>query len=207
MNVSAINCSPIKPQVSFGDADVDKAKKVLSLSRDLDDSFAKKDEEGNNIKSPLHTAISVGGAVASMFALGLGIGKLGYRANAKFGLVQKGKNAIGKVSNFVKNKAPKLHIKAPVIKEGSFINKAKNVADDAVKYVKSTTGKLVEKHGAEKVFATGTGLAAVATLVPDIITVDKNKNGVADIAEKKINAYEGALSSARIFSEIVTTLS
>ncbi len=205
MKVSAINCSPIKPQVSFGDEDVDKAKKVLSLSRDLDDSFVKKDDEGNNIKSPLHTAISVAGAVASMFALGLGIGKLGYKANSKFKLAQRGKEAIGKVSSFVKKKAPNLNIKLPAIKEGSLLAKTKNVAQKSVARVQSTTARLIEKYGAEKVFTTGTGIAAAATLVPDIVTVDKNKNGIADIAEKKINAYEGALKSARICSDIVST--
>ena len=80
MNVSAINCSPIKPQVSFGAPEgVDEANKVLTLSKELSDTFKKEDSEGNQIKNPLHTAVSVLTAGMAMFALGKGIGKLGWK--------------------------------------------------------------------------------------------------------------------------------
>ena len=203
MNVSAINCSPIKPQVSFGAPEgVDEANKVLTLSKELSDSFKKEDSEGNEIKNPIHTAFSVLTAAMAMFALGKGMGKaavIGAKkipAGAKQAVVENATKAKGFFSKLA-DKLPKNE------KVATFFNKTVGKAANAVK---TSVAKAVEKNGAEKVFTTAAGVVAASTLVPKIASADANGDGISDIAQKNVNAYQSAFKSAEIFADMVNVL-
>lgn len=207
MNVSAINCSPIKPQVSFGAPEgVDEANKVLTLSKELSDTFKKEDSEGNQIKNPLHTALSVLTAGMAMFALGKGIGKLGWKGldKAKSAItpekMQVVKDKVHVAKDFVSKQTAKLPKNEKV---ATFFNKTVGKAANAVK---TSVAKAVEKNGAEKVFTTAAGVVAASTLVPKVATADANGDGIADIAQSKVNAYQSAFKSAEIFADMVNAL-
>lgn len=206
MSISAMNCTPIKPQASFGSAQgVDEAQKVLELSRQLNDSFTCSncsngdcDNEKVTNKNPLQTAISVLGACATMFALGKGAGKglvaLSKKvpSSTKEKILSAGQKAATKIAEQV-SKLPKNEKVSSVLSKtvGKAFNSAKSVV----------------MKNPEKSFTTAAGILAASTLVPAITTVDGNKDGVADIAQNNINAYASAFKKAEIFSDIVDALS
>lgn len=206
MSISAINCTPIKPQASFGSAQgVDEAQKVLELSKQLNDSFASGtrcngdcDEEKVTNKNPIQTTISVLGACATMFALGKGAGKgvvaLAKKvpASAKENILNTGKKAVSVISEQVA-KLPKNEKVSTIL--SNTVGKAFNRAKDVV------------MKNPEKSFTTAAGVLAASTLVPAITTADGNKDGVADIAQNNINAYASAFKKAEIFADIVGALS
>ena len=204
MNVSAINCSPIKPQVSFGAPEgVDEANKVLTLSKELSDSFKKEDSEGNQIKNPLHTAVSVLTAGMAMFALGKGIGKLGWKGldKAKSAIapekMQVVKDKVHVAKDFVSKQTAKLPKNEKV---ASFFSKTFGKAAGAVK---NGLAKITKD---EKAFTTAAGVVAASTLVPKIASADANGDGISDIAQKNVNAYQSAFKSAEIFADMVNAL-
>ncbi len=206
MSISAINCTPIKPQASFGSAQgVDEAQKVLELSKQLNDSFASGtrcngdcDEEKVTNKNPIQTTISVLGACATMFALGKGAGKglvaltKKVPASAKENILNTGKKAVSVISEQVA-KLPKNEKVSTIL--SNTVGKAFNSA------------KAVVMKNPEKSFTTAAGVLAASTLVPAITTADGNKDGVADIAQNNINAYASAFKKAEIFADIVGALS
>ena len=206
MSISAINCTPIKPQASFGSAQgVDEAQKVLELSKQLNDSFASGtrcngdcDEEKVTNKNPIQTTISVLGACATMFALGKGAGKgvvaLAKKvpASAKENILNTGKKAVSVISEQVA-KLPKNEKVSTIL--SNTVGKAFNRAKDVV------------MKNPEKSFTTAAGVLAASTLVPAITTADGNKDGVADIAQNNINAYASAFKKAEIFADIVGAVS
>ncbi len=206
MSISAINCTPIKPQASFGSAQgVDEAQKVLELSKQLNDSFASGtrcngdcDEEKVTNKNPIQTTISVLGACATMFALGKGAGKglvaltKKVPASAKENILNTGKKAVSVISEQVA-KLPKNEKVSTIL--SNTVGKAFNRAKDVV------------MKNPEKSFTTAAGVLAASTLVPAITTADGNKDGVADIAQNNINAYASAFKKAEIFADIVGALS
>lgn len=206
MSISAINCTPIKPQASFGSAQgVDEAQKVLELSKQLNDSFASGtrcngdcDEEKVTNKNPIQTTISVLGACATMFALGKGAGKGAVAlakkvpASAKENILNTGKKAVSVISEQVA-KLPKNEKVSTIL--SNTVGKAFNRAKDVV------------MKNPEKSFTTAAGVLAATTLVPSIATADGNKDGVADIAQNNINAYASAFKKAEIFSDMIDALS
>lgn len=204
MSISAINCSPLKPQVSFRSAQgVDEANKVLQLSKQLGDNFHKVDSEGNDIKNPLQTATSVLAACLAMFALGKGAGKVALTAAKKVPASAKKTIAdgFGKVKTFVSKQAAKLP------KNEKVTTVLNNTVGKASNAVKSSVAKAVQKSGAEKVFTTTAGVVAASTLVPKIVKADDNGDGIADIAQKSVNAYQSAFKSAEIFADMISALS
>lgn len=200
MNISAINCTPIKPQASFGNTaqGVDEAKKVLELSKQLNDSFKKEGEEPTT-KHPLQTALSVLGAAATMFALGKGAGK-GAVAVAKK-LPDVAKANITKYADdaiaFVKSKASKM----PKVPQNNVTTAIGNVAKNTFNSAKNVILKNPEKS-----FTTAAGVLAATTLVPSIVKADGNEDGIADIAQNNINAYASAFKTAEIFADMVNAL-
>ena len=200
MSISAINCSPLKPQVSFGNAqEVNDATRVLELSKQLEDSFQ---VAGAEKKNTAQIAVSVLGAGLTMFALGKGAGKgistivKGLPETTKTSILNSTKNASiaikEKVSNLPKTRVSK-------VLDGTVGKVAKGF--------KTAITEKIAKEGAEKVFTNATGLAAMATLLPSILTVDGDKNGVADIAQKNISAYSSALQQAEVFSTMLNIVS
>lgn len=206
MNVSAINCTPIKPQASFGYAQgAEEAQRVLELSKQLKDSFNKEVQQGNESsegkitnKNPIQTTLSVLGACATMFALGKGAGK-GVVAVAKKlpeGFKENVLKSGSSVKTFISNQASKFSGKET---SPNFLLKS---IGKALKNAKATISKNPEKS-----FTNATGIIAATTLVPAITTADGNKDGIADIAQNNINAYVDVFKRAEIFSDIVNALS
>ena len=175
---------------------------MLTLSKELSDTFKKEDSEGNQIKNPLHTALSVLTAGMAMFALGKGIGKAALLGAKKVpaGAKQFVVDNAAKAKGFISKQADKLPKNEKV---ATFFNKTVGKAANAVK---SSVAKAVEKNGAEKVFTTAAGVVAATTLVPKIATADANGDGIADIAQSKVNAYQSAFKSAEIFADMVNAL-
>ena len=216
MNVSAINCTPIKPKVSFGNGadDFSDAQKVLDLSKQLNDNFQKGDDPEH--KSPIQTAISVAGALATTFVLGKVaaskiitafpnlLSKAGQGARK---VAEKAKTV--KVPNFVKN------IKFPE-KVQAGLNKVannpvvKSVSEKATKFAGEAATKAanyVKTQSPEKLFTNGAGIASMLALGGQIAKVDGNKDGISDIAQENVNAYRSMAQNAGIFTEIVEALS
>lgn len=203
MSISSVSCTPIKPQVSFGSPEgVDEAQRVLQLSRELNDSFHKEDEEVT-IKHPLQTAVSLIGAGLAMYTIGRGAGK------AILALAKKTpanvKSGLKKGCKSVSDKASGLTAKLPVNEKLSkvYTNTIGKVAGN----VKNGVKNAVEKNGVEKVFTTATGALAAATLVPKIAKADGNGDGIADIAQKNVNAYTSAFKTAEIFADMINAVS
>ena len=212
MNVSAVNCTPIKPKVSFGneqDAFSD-AQKVLDLSKQLSDNFQKGEDPQQKTKA--QTAISVLGALATTFVLGKVaadkiitafpnmLTKVGTGAKT---VVNKAKTV--KVPNFVKNvKVPeKVRSGFGKVVANPVVKKATNFAGSAAS--KATT--YLKTQSPEKLFTNGAGIASMIALGSKISKVDGNNDGVADIAQENISAYRSFAQNAGIFTEIVSALS
>lgn len=209
MSISAINCSPIKPQVSFGSASgVDEANTVLQLSRELNDSFKKGDNP--EIKSPVQTTAAVIGAGLTMFALGKGAAKgitkvvKAIPKDAVSGIIPEfvKKDAV-KVANDVANTVKDKLNKLP---KGKVYNVLDSTVGNTGRYIKRVATEVINKNGLEKTLANASGLVAATTLAPAIVSADANDNGIADIAEKNINAYSSAVSQAEKIATMVSIL-
>ena len=205
MNISAINCSPIKPQVAFGKAEgVEEANKVLNLSKELSDSFKKEESEGEvGRKSPMETIASLTGAALAMFAIGKGAGKLAYSLSGKIPETAKTfvtTNA-GKAKEFITAQTAKLPKNEKISKV------LEKTVGKVATAAKTGLTNAIEKNGAEKIVTTAAGLAAATTLVPKIAKADGNGDGIADIAQKNVNAYQSAFKTAEIFADMVSALS
>ena len=72
MNVSAVNCTPLKPQVSFGNNEDVSYAQVLNLTKGLNDEFVSSEE----IKSPVAALASIGLAGLLAYAGGKGVGNI-----------------------------------------------------------------------------------------------------------------------------------
>lgn len=202
MSISSVSCTPIKPQVSFASAEgVDEAQRILQLSRQLNDSFQKEDED-ITVKHPVQTALSLVGAGLAMFALGKGVGKAIIAAakktpeNVKTGLA----NGLKTASDWTSKQAGKLP------KNDKLTAVFDKTVGKAANGLKGSVASVIEKNGAEKVFTTATGALAAATLVPKVAKADGNSDGIADIAQNGINAYQSAFKTAEIFSDMINAL-
>ena len=66
MNVSAVNCTPIKPQVSFGNDLDSNYNQIINKTQELNDELIHSDQ----IKKPLAVAGSLGLAALAAFVTG-----------------------------------------------------------------------------------------------------------------------------------------
>ncbi len=214
MNVSAVNCTPIKPQASFGrndfENDYSNAKtKVADFQQNLVDS--------DDIKSPAGIALSVAASVAGIYAVGKFAG--GSIASMFKSAPVKFESTLKKGSEFVQKKAQTL---TTDMNPGK-LNKAKNFAGKAISKTEELARKgykkiaysgiaddIVNPERANKAFKNAAGAATVAAVVPQIIRKDSNDDGVKDIMQKSQNAYIGAQSKVNNLSalgELISVLS
>ena len=71
MSISSINCTPIKPQVSFGENEEAQYRQLAAQTMALNDSFTPKQADGEATKkSPLGTMASLATAVLVTYAGG-----------------------------------------------------------------------------------------------------------------------------------------
>lgn len=210
MNVSAVNCTPIKPQVSFGkEQDFSDAQRVLDMSKELSDSFSKEDGQ----KTKLQTLASIAGALATTCILGRAMaGKL-IDAGVHTKIASLGKTAMNKAKNlkapnFVKNvKFPaKLQKGINVIAENPKVKNATTKVVEGAGKLKSNAQAYITEHGVEKVIKDVAGLTSMAVFGTQVAKVDGNGDGVADIAQKNVNAYQNAVKNMGVVGEITKAL-
>ena len=193
MSISAINCTPIKPNVSFNGKDDDNYA-LLSEKTEQVDEFI----QSHEIKTPIAAAASVVLAAILAFASGKRIGALISSKFAKNAPEVMDK-AIAKGSKYVNSAKDKL-----LNASGGNIAKVKNFAGKVIGkaselgskgYAKLQTIGLPKDATVAQMKANGfnniAGCAALATVFPSVISRDSNHDGVSDILEKGQNAYTG----------------
>ena len=198
MNVSAVNCTPIKPSVSFS-ANQGDYEKVAGLTDQLTDSYV----NANDIKTPGQVVASVGAAGLKAFASGA------IAAGLIAGLFKTAPNKLQSVLKTGSNKAKSLaaslsddaakhaKVKKPL---GKVIGKAEQIArntykklfnpdartivegmaDDVVKEISANNVRAFQKLG---------GAVSAAAIVPNILARDNDGDGVKDIVQKSQSAY------------------
>jgi len=208
MSISAVNCTPIKPQVSFGKDDYSDREfmALQKLTDDLNDTFVNSDD----IKKPAAIAASIALAGVVAFVSGQKIASVVTRVAPK--LPETIQGGLRKGANFVKNQAVKLQSEAPSTK----LDKAKNVAGKAIGKAECVARDLYKKVAtgdAVSTFKNAVGLGAVATVVPTVCSKDNDGDGVSDIMQKGTNAYTGTktrfgaiLENTSKFAELVEIL-
>ena len=196
MSISAINCTPIKPQVSSfkGESEFDYDK-LRTVTDKVNDQFIKK----GDVKNPLSIMLSVAIALAASYgagkAAGLGAGKL----FPKLGVALE--NGLKTASTAIKNQAVKMQSNVVSGKignieklAGSLLEKANTVAKDTYKKVAyaKISPATVNPERATQAMANVVGLAFGAKTAVDLATKDENGDGVKDIMQKSQNFYTGS---------------
>lgn len=204
MNVSALNSTPLKPQPSFGrEYQIEDAEHIMELSEQLSDSFDK--VEKPQVKSAGGILASVIGAILTTFVVGkCAAAKV---ITAFPSLSTKVNDGLRKGANFVKNYADDLANGVKLQKGGKytkFVGEKVGIAENSLR---SVYKNLVNKMGTDGLIKNAVGVGAVAAIAPEILKVDGNKDGIADIAQRNVSAYKNALNNVGIVSEIVDSLS
>jgi len=205
MSISAINCTPIKPQVSFGSKQEDDYDKIILAAQKIEDSFTPKivleEKEAPEKKSLGSTLVSLGVAGLVMYAGGKLVAS---KANEVFPqLAPALEGGLKKAAGFVKDTAAKMTTKDNKIIQnaGKGISKAEEVARNIYKNHIAKSGDAAE---AMKNIA---GVGAVLAGTPTIATIDGNGDGISDIAQKNVNAYKSAIQNMGVVSEVIDALS
>ena len=203
MNISAVNCTPIKPQTSFGMATQetdDQYEKIVLAAQQLEDAFVPTQEE-NTKKSKLGILASVATAALVTY---MG-GKLAAtKANEIFPkLAPAMENGLKKASGFIQEKAGKLAEKDG--KAASNLGKIAQKAEEGARNIYKT--KLDKGEGAVNAMKNLAGTAALMFGLPKIVTVDGNNDGISDITQKNANAYKSTINNLGVVSELVDALS
>lgn len=203
MNISATSSTQITPQASFGrDYQIEDAERVMKLTEELQDSFKKNDEVEH--KSASSICVSVLGAVLTSFILGKCAASKVMTAFPS--ITSKLSSGLRKGANLVRDFSDDVAQGVKLKKGGKgakFV--AKNIGK-AEKFAREQFVKLRDKSSTENIITNAVGLASVATIAPEVLSVDGNKDGVSDIAQKNVNAYRNAINNVGIVSEIVEAL-
>ncbi len=176
MNVSAINCTPIKPQASFGSSREDNYKQALELASRMSDEYVAADD----IKTPGQILASVGFAGFKTFLKGAftfaGIDTL-FKGGATSFVKSSAKKGLNLVNNAVAN-----------LEKAGATSRVKDFALKGLKNIQNKAPELASKFGNKLPFLAG--IASMAFLVPAICTRDNNDDGIKDIAQKSQSAYD-----------------
>lgn len=170
--------------------------RVLTQSQEIADTFKKTDAEGNQLKSPLATAVSVVGVVLSTFLLGKNIGNLSSKLGSKLA-TKIPVDLKSKAAKFISSVDDKVFNSLAGMKNTKLANKLFNfteLAKSGVSYAMKNPGNVA-------------GAVAVAGIAPKIVKADGNGDGIADIAQNNISAYNSALKNAELLTEIASVLS
>ncbi len=226
MNISATNCTPIKPQASFGgnekgNSHIDKELPSDEYTRTI--IIADKANEdlvnSDSIKKPIAAAASVALAGLVAFVSGKKIAQVATSVCKT--LPTTVENTLKKSSSIVQEKASKL-----ASESSGKLAKAKNITGKALKKTEEFARKgytkiaysgiadnVVNPERANKAFQNVVGAATVAATVPVVCSKDSDGNGVADLMEKTTNAYAGttkkcssAVQGASQIAELISEL-
>ena len=187
MNISAINCTPIKPHVSFRSEHDDNYQEFASKAMSLEDQFCPCDEEAPEKKSMIGTLVSLATAVLITYAGGK-------FAADKFSTIFKGTaaNVNGRLAKFADGNTMKA--------VGSYLGKK---SGKVAEFGKTVFDKVTTGLKSPEAFKNVAGALAVAAFVPQIATVDRNGDGIRDISQKQVNAYKGVMENLGVFSDII----
>lgn len=204
MNVSALNSTPVKSQPSFGkEYQIEDAEHIMELSGQLEDSFSKAEKPA--IKSAGGILASVIGAVLAAFVMGKCAAS---KVTTAFPSIStKITNGLRKGANSLRNYADDVANGVKLQKGGKLAQAAGKKVAVVEKFARNKYQQLAEKMGAEGIITNAVGLASVATIVPEILKVDGNQDGISDIAQRNVSAYKNAMKNVGIVSEIVDSLS
>ena len=211
MSIPAVNCSPIKPQVTFGKANGENYKEVVQLTDKLNDEFVNSDQ----IKKPVAAFASIALAALVAYVGGSKIASVITKMVPKApGAVTNGIDRAGKaISEAATNLQKDAPGKLGKIKNvtGKVLQKAGNVAKLGYDKIGGNIENAAEKSST--VFQNIFGVGAMATVLPGLFSKDSDKNGVSDILEKGQNAYTGtktgvagALEKTSQFAELIDLL-
>ena len=222
MNISAMNCTPIKPQVAsfkgdkFSDEDFDA---LIEMTDKINDEYV----QSSTIKKPLAIVGSVALAAVAAFTFGTKIVAFVNKIvpsltdpNNKMYFEKFIKNGANKAKNIATDlqsgtgKAPKFKKAVGSVLE-TVIEGAKNI------YKKITTigtSKLTDDVTiAQKKLENLGGVAAAATFVPAAVSSDSDEDCVSDMCQKGVNAYTGtksqinkAVEGANVLGDLVEAL-
>lgn len=211
MSISSVNCTPIKPNVSFGGKEREKHEKICEATDKFNDQYVK----SSDIKKPLAVGASVALAAIASYATGRGVTNL---ATSKFApnageVVEK---HLKSAANTVKTKAEEL-INTPQDKTlstvrqlaGKAVSKAEEGARTVYKKVAylGLPKEVQNPERARKALGNVVGAGTAVAATTDICTVDSNKDGVADIFQKSQNAYTGAKTNFQNAFEAINAVS
>lgn len=215
MSISAVNCTPIKPQVSFKGDNQTKTKglpdydTVLSLTDKVNDEFV----QSSDIKSPVTAAVSIGLAALVAFATGKKIGNLVSKIATKapdtlVNTATKGGQELSKLANSLKGADSGKLAQAKKL-TGKVLGSAHKYMSKAYHSIASIGIEKGANPTNANTFSNIFGIAGLATIFPTVVTKDSNGDGVKDILQKGQNAYtgtkskmNGALEKARVLSEL-----
>ena len=207
MNINPNISAKFTSTPAFGkDFSVEDAENIARLSSELNDSFETgdvDDEQKAKKKSPGQFLASIGGAIATAFVLGkCGANKV-LTAFPKLsgkitGLLRKG-------ANFVRNYADDVINGVKLKKGGKFAKTVAQKVSNLEKKARQIYLNKVAKSSTDEVLKNAIGVATMATVVPKIATVDGNNDGVSDLAQKEISAYQSFLQKSAIIEGITDT--
>ncbi len=216
MNISPVNCSPIKPQ-AFGSEgyNEDNYNKVLVLTNQMNDELVHSD----NIKTPIAAVASVALAGAVAFVSGKKVAQVATTVckNLPAAFEKTLKTASKSLQNAGEkltgaNSGKLLKLKNYTGKAISGIENAARTAYKKLAY-SGIASDIPKSDIPKRAFQNLAGWAAVAVSVPSLCAKDANANGVSDLVEKNTNAYDGiskkctgAVQSASKIADLVSEL-
>ena len=206
MNVSAINCTPIKPKVSFGNDGQSDYTKIAQQAEAIRDEYVSADR----LKSPAGVVASVAACGLKAFASGAILASL--VAGLAKGAPTKLQGALKKGSQGIRNFAAGLgddaakhaRIKKPI---GKAISKVEEVARNAYKKVINPNTDAITADMADNVVSKihaqnnralqkMAGIATAAAVLPAATTVSKDGDNIPDILQKGTEKVVGATDKA-----------
>ena len=213
MAISAINCTPIKPQVAFGNSAQEQFDEINDISDKINDKIVNSDD----IKKPVAVAASVALAGLTSWA---GARALTSAVTSKF-LPKAGvyvETGLKTAANAVKSGADKFAQVTPEKKLSlatvkKYTGKAVASIEEGARNIYKKVAysgideKVVNPERANKALANAAGAGAATITVADICTKDSNGDGITDIMQKSQNAYTGAKTQYGNAFETVGVLS
>lgn len=207
MQLSAINsqnfkgnANPIKDfdRIQQREAqEIEETIKLLETLKEAEDRFTYKQDEPDK-KSKVGTAVSLLLGAVVLF----NIGKKSYN---------KASETVKYFATLISNNTKMQEISRAVTEEiATFAKKDGKIASMVQNLAKKVTdaGSTINKEIISKVGAGNLAGGASALAGTYLVAgTDSNDNGVADIAEKGINAYKGAIQNLGIVREVVEALS
>ena len=223
MNVSAVNCTPIKPQVSFGNDSDTNYNQIINKTQELNDQLVHSDQ----IKKPLAIAGSLGLAALAAYVTGQKIASpfakkiIGKNTENAKTLACCFEDTLKRGSSAVREKASKLmgdtSTKTGKLKNtaGEILRKTEKFARNAYKKVAyfGIDDNIEAADKAVKAFQNIGGCVAVPAAIAITTSKDVDGNGVSDMLQTEANPYDKTrnkmdkyMHNAYVLTELIDTI-